>query len=545
MNRKVVTGRKQPSSEEINAHQHFDGIIDGVDGIRRGRRIRISLGAAAATIGALIIGLWPSKGTEDQQVAELGSDGQNPIAVVESHQNLEALYPIPVQFFDIDPTADNMIVTETGALIDIPSGSFSGEENITISFKDLSDPMTVFVSGINMDYDSLRTGFHFQSGGMFEIEASLGSTSVSLADGAAIQVSYPTLTTDEGMNQYRYDVETEEWTYQQPLPIRSLKEVCETHEVDFTSGQADQDMPPAMVDFQAQVEEILSAVPDEPHQASATRYKFHFDFDATDFPELEAYADVMFQAKDSRFKRAFYNKTWESVELRKGKLGYSIVLKDGAFEEQFNVIPVLKKEEYEIAFAQYEEAKEKAQEKVNELAKAQAAHADWIEDIRSRKSEYTFVSRDKGKVVTSRLVADLEESTYYRTFNLPDLGLVNCDKPLQFPKGTAISADFVAQTADGLRRFKQVQLIEMDSPAYISYQMGEYDEFRYRPKKENIVIAADHEGRIAVGVSSLFEGVKIEKGETHQFELMWMNSDIESLDDLKAELSSLTQDYPL
>ena len=72
MNRKVVTGRKQPSSEEVNSLQNFDGIIDGVSDIRRGRKIKISFAAAAAAIAALVVSLWPSKEAEIPLVGELG-----------------------------------------------------------------------------------------------------------------------------------------------------------------------------------------------------------------------------------------------------------------------------------------------------------------------------------------------------------------------------------------------------------------------------------------------------------------------------------------
>ena len=545
MKRKVVTGRTQPSSEEVNSLQNFDGIIDGVANVRRGRTIKISLGAVAAAVVAIVVSLWPAKNIDNQPISDLGGNAVAQVENSQPHDDLDALYPIPVENFDIDPSVDNLIVTSNGTLIDVPSGSFSNEKNVTLEFKDLSDPMTVFASQISMDYDSLGTKYHFQSGGMFELTATSGSATASLVDNAAIQVSYPTITADDGMNQYRYNVETQDWKYDSTMPLDQLEGACETHQVDFTNQHTSQNTPPAMANFQSEVDAILGGVPDEPELASATRYKFNFDFDEADFPELTGFADVMFQAKDSRFKRSFYEKSWDSVELKKGKLGYSIVLKDGSIEEQFNVMPVLQKEAYETAFAKYEQAKSDAEAKVDKLAEAQTAHEDWINDVRSRKSEYTFVSRDKAKVITNFLVADLDQKTLYRTFNLPSLGVVNCDKAFQFPKGTGIQADFVGNTDDGLIRFAQVQLIEMDSPSYATYQMGEYQDFRYRKGKQNLILAVNHEGRIAVGLPNMLKGLKVEKGETHQFELQWMEGSFKSLDDLKAELKTLTTDYDL
>ena len=147
--------------------------------------------------------------------------------------------------------------------------------------------------------------------------------------------------------------------------------------------------------------------------------------------------------------------------------------------------------------------------------------------------------------MTGKLVADLDETTYYRTFNLPGFGIVNCDKPFQFPQGTGIAADFVAQTEDGLRRFKSIQLIELDSPAYVGYMSGEYDDFRYRPRKENLIVGADQDGNIAVGLPSMFDGLKVEKGQTHIFELQWIKGEFDSLDELRAAVDELTQDYAL
>ena len=545
MNRKVVTGRTQPSSEEVNSHQNFDGIIDGVSDIRRGRKINISLATVAFAIAALVVSFWPSKEVDIPLAGKLGESNTVETTETQPHQNLEALYPVPKEYFEINPNVDNLIVTSNGTLIDVPKGAFTTNENVTLEFKDLSDPMTVFISQIRMDYDSLGSKYHFQSGGMFELTAIDNGNDLPLNSGSEIQVSYPTITADEDMNQYRYDVETANWVYDKPMPLDDLDGVCEVHQVDFTSKQSDQEEPPALADFQSQVDVVLGAVPDEPHLASATRYKFHFEFDADDFPELAGFAGIMFQAKDSRFKRSFYENSWDSAELKKGKLGYSIVLKDGPKEEKFNVIPVLQKDDYEDALATYESAKKEAEIKIDRLAEAQNAHENWIEDLRKRTSEYTFTPRDKAKVVTNRLVADLEQTTLYRTFNLPSLGVVNCDKPIQFPKGTGISADFVGHTEDGLRRFKQVQLIEMDSPTYATYQLGDYDDFRYRKGKQNLILAANHQGRIALGTPDIFKGLNVPKGQTHQFELKWMKGSFESLDELKAELSSMSNDYAL
>ena len=85
----------------------------------------------------------------------------------------------------------------------------------------------------------------------------------------------------------------------------------------------------------------------------------------------------------------------------------------------------------------------------------------------------------------------------------------------------------------------------MDSPSYATYQMGEYQDFRYRKGKQNLILAVNHEGRIAVGLPNMLKGLKVEKGETHQFELQWMEGSFKSLDDLKAELKTLTTDYDL
>ena len=545
MNRKIVTGRTQPTSEEVNSLQNFDGIIDGVSDIRRGRKINISLATIAVAISALIVSFWPSKETNIPMAGESVESKTIASPKTQPHQNLEALYPIPKEYFDINPNVDNLIVTSNGTLIDVPKGAFATNENVTLEFKDLSDPMTVFISQIPMDYDSLGSKYHFQSGGMFELTANDNGNDIPLKSGSEIQVSYPTITADEDMNQYRYDVETTKWNYDKPMPLSELDGVCDVHKVDFTSKKSDQEKPPALADFQSQVDMVLGAVPDEPNLASSARYKFHFEFDADDFPELAGFADIMFQAKDSRFKRSFYEKAWDSAELKKGNLGYSIVLKDGPKEENFNVIPVLQKDEYEAALVNYENAKKEAEIKINSLVEAKRAHKDWTENIRNRTSEYTFVSRDKAKVVTNRLVADLERTTLYRTFNLPGLGVVNCDKPIQFPKGVGISADFVGHTEDGLRRFKQVQLIEIDSPTYATYHSGDYDDFRYRKGKQNLILAANHEGRIALGTPDILKGLNVPKGETHQFELKWMKGSFESLDELKAELSSMSDDYAL
>ena len=103
MNRKVVTGRTQPSSEEVNSHQNFDGIIDGVSDIRRRRKINISLATVAVAIAALVVSFWPSKEIDIPLVGKLGESNTVETAEIQPHQNLEALYPVPKEYFDINP----------------------------------------------------------------------------------------------------------------------------------------------------------------------------------------------------------------------------------------------------------------------------------------------------------------------------------------------------------------------------------------------------------------------------------------------------------
>lgn len=141
------------------------------------------------------------------------------------HKNPAANPPIktlvlPKTIYTIENSKTTQITRENGTIIDIPADAFvdkNGNEvkgNITVSYKEYLDPLSIFASGIPMTYDSGGVKSTFTSAGMFELYAFSGNEEVQLKPGKNIDVQFASVNDGKNYNFYEFDETKKEWKFE-------------------------------------------------------------------------------------------------------------------------------------------------------------------------------------------------------------------------------------------------------------------------------------------------------------------------------------------
>jgi len=128
--------------------------------------------------------------------------------------------------FAIDPTKPTEIELANGTSIEIPANILVDEKGkavkkeVEISFTQYHSTADIIASGIPMEYDSSGTEFHFESAGMFSIDARSKKKKVQVKEGEQIKIN---LASDKNskMNFYQLNEQTGDWTYD-PAPTTPI-----------------------------------------------------------------------------------------------------------------------------------------------------------------------------------------------------------------------------------------------------------------------------------------------------------------------------------
>ncbi|MCW3105368.1 MAG: hypothetical protein JWO09_3808 [Bacteroidetes bacterium] len=132
----------------------------------------------------------------------------------------------PVKGIDVERTVytinagiDNVLIYPSGTRILIPANCFrdrSGKPvtgSVRLSYREFRDPVDILVSGIPMKYDTAGEVSHFESAGMFEINASKDKAPLELVPGKKIEMNFVTTSKDSSYNFYAFNDSTGNWDY--------------------------------------------------------------------------------------------------------------------------------------------------------------------------------------------------------------------------------------------------------------------------------------------------------------------------------------------
>ncbi len=263
---------------------------------------------------------------------------------------------IPSETYVISAEKGDMIFYKSGSIVSFPPNAFvdangkivSGDVKVT--YREFSDPVDFFVSGIPMTYDSANTSYSFESSGMCEILASKDGVPLYVNQKSKPEINLMTGNSDEAHNLYYLDTVQKKW-------INKGKS-----SVNVMSNPTEEKIEPTPA------KEPLTEVLPKPQKASGQRPAFSVEIDPASVPELKPYNNLEFEIDESEKN---YNpndaKTeWEDVAVVKGnkKGTYIVTFTKGKRKVSYVTHPVFEENNYAEARKVFEQKTKEANQGV-------------------------------------------------------------------------------------------------------------------------------------------------------------------------------------
>ncbi len=380
--------------------------------------------------------------------------------------------------FEINPAKDTIIKHKSGAVIEIPKNAFlnaNGDiitEDVNLKFRSFSNPLEIYLAGIPMTAEINGEQMVYESAGMFEIKADKNGEKLYVNKESKIKVTLESFENDTNFNTYDLEEETGVW-------IETGKD-----EIQVKSK-----------------EEELSKIPKRPTPPKkAGRYAFQIEDMLYENSEISKYENVWFTPVDGQ-SCGFDSK---DIKLKN--------LKNGTFEVTF--IPWVKVEgiktkcicylsfkddsEYSIAIKDYQ--KKYAKQIARVEAAREAIEKEWdAYDVKLQEYKVFRARKDIKNLKGAQKIL--------RTLQVNNFGFVNCDRPINIPKGGKIFVTYVDANGKEIK-LKNVVLIEKGRNALFRYT----NEIKFNPNKENLLWGITKKGRLAYFSTENFQNLEATTG---------------------------------
>ena len=388
-------------------------------------------GSAAAVVATVVTVYMLNPSNPDETTST------TPV-VPDTIQCVEAPIPeinIPVQTYSFNNQDGGTFLSETGTRIRVPANSFADSQGkivtgpVDLTFREFHKVPDFFRAGIPMTYDSAGVEYTFESAGMFELLAfDDDGNPLQVADGKNVFVDLISYDADPKHNVYYLDTIEDNWEYMERSIFRPRDEM------DGNVGTPDYTYA-----YSSPVNntENIRATLIKPQLSTKGSFLFKAQYDKTQFPELSAYDNVLFQVDESRqtFDPELYKVKWASVTIKKSKMDglYMLRLERPDTTVKVYASPVFDAAGYQTAMARYNKS----------TAADQSARAQY-----NATSQQAVSNRATGNAEFRYLSTPGMNAPGYRTVSVFQVGIHNCDYPRQVvetirPSFTEDGAPFV------------------------------------------------------------------------------------------------------
>ncbi|MFH1319578.1 MAG: hypothetical protein ABII90_02865 [Bacteroidota bacterium] len=447
----------------------------------------------------------------------------------------------------------------TGSKIKIPQNAFADEKGelvegvVELRYRELHDPVDFFVSGIPMTYDSAGNQYHFESAGMIEILAFKDSKPVFMNPGKEIEIKMASYYDGTQYNLYQLDTANGNWAFKgKDNVIRQdvTDEATEAGSVFEDEIDRDTELTPEgeitgvlseeIKTIKKQIAKIEKQKPLKPKKLNKQRYSFNIAVDPKEFPEITVYKDMQFEIgeENKNFKPELYNILWEDATITENKKGisYNLTLTKGKDSHTFVVYPVFEGKDYDEAMQVYEQNFQQYRDKL-EKRKAEEKRKQEEYEAQIKKLEQEQIARQKAWEEQKRkaFLAVSTRQKVFRAFTINGFGVWNCDKPINFPKGNIITAEFQDEQENALN-LDRVYLVEKNRNAMFTYYSNQYVQFRYNPKVKNMLWGVTPDNELAVFDYNAFSAVPGKRGP-YTFKMKLIDREFETVEEVKEILN--------
>ena len=520
------------TDEQINKYKNFDQLYNTYQQLPNGlsgkianlpMALKIALPMAASI--AIFIAAWfmlkPIEDTRDQVMAY---NTEKPFIASPIPE-----YDIPFAIYNIDANKDfKLIYEQSGSTINIPKNAFVDENGnsikgaIEIKYREFENPKTFFRAGIPMTYNESGQQYHFESAGMMEIRAFQDDKEIFLNKDHSLSVNMTATNTGDNFKLYFLDENKRTWVDEGEFDV---KDISSTNKAESRTKIPTNNLDLNYIKTQLDLIAPLPPKPSEPVKADEQKYRFTLEYEADEFPELKAYDGITFELEDGQgFKPAYYDITYDKIELRRinNHNKYEIILSKGKNKKIFKSYPVFEGSTFEKAQIKFK--KLEAQYQVALLKRKQEKERLKAEALRNRENQRAAILKEQAarqeayqKYLTSLSDEQRVYASAMNVFSIKKTGIWNCDRKLNYPKGQILIAQFSDLFGEKLQAQK-IYLVQEGRNALFTYDINNFNQFQYNPKKRNMLWTVLPSGKLGVFKSDDFE--KIEIGSSyHNFHL--------------------------
>jgi hypothetical protein len=414
---------------------------------------------------------------------------------------------IPYSEYRIDASKGDTLLYKTGSIILFPPNSFVDKDGnliqglVQVRYREFLNPISIYISGIPMAYDSLDTHYTFESSGMCEVHAYKDGLPVFVNSKSKPEINLVSTNNASSHGLYFLDTIQKKWINKGSVEIIDLKHSKKEHPtmIPFSNPNLDEPLAPEKADDKRPVIKIV--------------------IDPASFKELLVYNNLQFQLEENekKFNPKDTIEQWDNVELIKGpnKGLYTVKFSNHKRAVSYSARPVLQGKDYEKALKIFEknnaEYKKKLLELQNKIIKDKAQYLkDSLNNLiiisENERIERLNVLIEARNKEIEKIIDASQSNKIIRSFQIGGFGIWNCDKAISLNclpitanfedvKGNKINLTNIAvlyKSFNGILKFNDNKiLVVKDSAnmiigiysgkiAYITY--SEYSKLKITPE---------------------------------------------------------------
>jgi hypothetical protein len=368
---------------------------------------------------------------------------------------------VPFSDYVVDASRGDTIMYSSGSVLLFPPDAFVDKNgnvvkgNINIKYREFSNPVDQFLSGIPMDYDSGGVHYTFESAGMVDIQAFKNGEPVFVNKNKKPEINLASSNTDPKQNLYYLDTVSQQWVNRGKSEILVL-------------GKSNLQVKNPV----AETEDVPKPV--QPYKVDEELPIIKVTIDSGSFAELMAYNNLKFQLdkSENRFNGEDSKIVWDDIKLKKGsQYGMYNIQFIKASEKinksvEYKVRPVLEEKDYAKAIRIYDNQLKKYNQKIEDRKMADKANkAQYLKDSmdnvsiakENEKTDRLNKIIDAKNVETlkhNKIVANTNLSNRtYRDFYLDYFGIWNCDYPIHDDNPIWVQPNFVDNNGKPIELF--------------------------------------------------------------------------------------------
>lgn len=337
------------------------------------------------------------------------------------------------------------LVFPSNAFIDAEGKIVSGK--VDIKYRDFSEPLSFFLSGIPMSYEAKGKSHVFSSAGMCELLAFKEGKALFVNPGAKPQIKLPTNNSASNYKLYAFDSTNGQWQMQsnnKDVPVQ--KAVAQTVTVSIPATPTSS----LVIDYAG-----------APVKLDRSKPFVKAEIDKKSFPELVNYENVYFQVDVNKngYDQTSGTEVMQQLNISKGgRPGLYALTFGNAYEENtFYSSPVFDGPDYARLIKEYTTRK-----KIEEEKRAQTEK----EQEKKRREDWTVSDK------------------MYRVFTIEKFGIWNCDRLLT-PEVINVSPQYVDKRGNKIEPYTVAVLMRSLNSA-ITYSAN--SPLRLLKEGENMLV---------------------------------------------------------